>query len=209
MNPGQFITLEGTEGVGKTTNLAVVVDAVRSSGFTVVETREPGGTLLAEQIRDILLGIREEAMSDVTELLLIFAARSQHVNSVIGPALQRGCWVVCDRFTDATYAYQGGGRGIDSAVISGLEQLVQGDLRPDLTIYLDVPVEVAAARIAEREHDRFEREQQQFFERVRSTYLELARTQSRYRVIDASRPLEEVQAAVREAVRKFLNGVAG
>ena len=209
MNPGQFITLEGSEGVGKTTNLAVVVDAVRSSGFTVVETREPGGTLLAEQIRDILLGIREEAMSDVTELLLLFAARSQHVNSVIGPALQRGCWVVCDRFTDATYAYQGGGRGIDSAVISGLEQLVQGDLRPDLTIYLDVPVEVAAARIADREHDRFEREQQQFFERVRSAYLELARTQSRYRVIDASRPLEEVQAAVREAVRKFLNGVAG
>ena len=209
MNPGQFITLEGTEGVGKTTNLAVVVDAVRSSGYTVVETREPGGTLLAEQIRDILLGIREEAMADVTELLLIFAARSQHVNSVIGPALQRGCWVVCDRFTDATYAYQGGGRGIDSAVISGLEQLVQGDLRPDLTIYLDVPVEVAAARIADREHDRFEREQQQFFERVRSTYLELARTQSRYRVIDASRPLEEVQAAVQEAVRKFMNGVAG
>jgi dTMP kinase len=208
MNSGQFITLEGTEGVGKSTNLAVVVDALRSSGHTVVETREPGGTLLAEQIREILLGIREEAMSDVTELLLIFAARSQHVNSVIKPALQRGCWVVCDRFTDATYAYQGGGRGLDPAVISGLEQLVQGDLRPDLTIYLDVPVEVAAARIADREHDRFEREQQQFFERVRSTYLELARTQSRYRVIDASRPLEEVGAAVREVVREFLNGVA-
>ena len=154
MSPGRFITLEGGEGVGKSTNLELLVELTEAAGHTVVATREPGGTPLAEDIRNLLLGVRDEPVSELTELLLMFAARAQHLEAVIRPALKKGLWVISDRFTDASYAYQGGGRGIDSNKISILEQLVQGDLRPDLTFYLDVPVEIAQSRIADRPHDR-------------------------------------------------------
>lgn len=201
---GRFITLEGTEGVGKTTNLRYVCELVRSGGNDVVVTREPGGTPLAESIRHLLLAVRDEPMQPLTELLLVFAARAQHIQQVIEPALARGSWVVCDRFTDASYAYQGGGRGVDPAVIGVLEQLVQADLRPDLTLYLDVPIEVAAARIAGRDHDRFEREQGPFFTRVRDAYLARARANVRIRVIDAARDLTEVQRAISDEMARFV-----
>lgn len=202
---GRFVTLEGTEGVGKSTNLVEVVAMLEQYGVEVLVTREPGGTPLAESIRDLLLGVHDESMCDMTELLLVFAARAQHLETVIRPALNGGRWVVCDRFTDATYAYQGGGRGLDTRVIAELESLVQGDLRPDLTIYLDVPVDVAAARIADRDHDRFEREQREFFERVRACYLELAAREPRYRVVDASQPLEDVRAQIRDLLSAYLS----
>ena len=201
---GRFITLEGTEGVGKSTNRQQVVECLQQAGLEVVVTREPGGTPLAEQIRELLLGVRDEPVSNMTELLLMFAARAQHLEQVILPALSQGSWVVCDRFTDATYAYQGGGRGFDVNVIAQLESMVQGDLRPDLTLYLDVPVAVAARRIAERELDRFEQEALTFFERVRAAYLEMAQQQPRYRIIDASQSLEQVQAEVRANVTRYL-----
>jgi len=201
---GRFITLEGTEGVGKSTNRQQVVECLQQAGLEVVVTREPGGTPLAEQIRELLLGVRDEPVSNMTELLLMFAARAQHLEQVILPALSQGSWVVCDRFTDATYAYQGGGRGFDVNLIAQLESMVQGDLRPDLTLYLDVPVAVAARRIAERELDRFEREALAFFERVRAAYLEMAQQQPRYRIIDASQSLEQVQAEVRANVTRYL-----
>ena len=204
MSRGKFITLEGTEGVGKSTNVTAVVECLEGAGLAVVVTREPGGTELAEAIRELLLAVRDEPMASMTELLLVFAARAQHIAQVIAPALAAGKWVVCDRFTDATYAYQGGGRGFDDDVISQLETLVQGQLRPDLTVYLDVSVEVAASRIAAREHDRFEREQLEFFRRVRARYLSMAESQSRYRIVDAGNDLATVQADVRAVVESFL-----
>ena len=204
--PGRFITLEGTEGVGKSTNLQLVAELVRAAGHEVVVSREPGGTELAEAIRELLLGVHTEAMSDMTELLLAFAARAQHLERVIRPALDRGCWVVCDRFTDATYAYQGGGRGFDRATIATLESLVQGELRPDLTLYLDVPVEVAAARIADRAHDRFEQESLPFFEAVRSAYLEIAAREERFVIIDAAEDLATVQLELTAKLQKYLTG---
>lgn len=204
MNRGRFITLEGTEGVGKSTNRAQVVNCLQQAGHKVVATREPGGTPLAELIRELLLGVREEPVSNMTELLLMFAARAQHLEQVIEPALAAGSWVVCDRFTDATYAYQGGGRGFDVAVIEQLESIVQGSLRPDLTLYLDVPIAVALTRIAGREHDRFEREQLEFFERVRASYLEMASRQQRFRVIDASQSLDHVAAQVQSCISDYL-----
>ncbi len=204
MSRGKFITLEGTEGVGKSTNVTAVVECLEAAGLAVVVTREPGGTELAEAIRELLLGVRDEPMANMTELLLVFAARAQHIAQVITPALADGKWVVCDRFTDATYAYQGGGRGFDDDVISQLETLVQGQLRPDMTVYLDVSVEVAASRIAAREHDRFEREQLEFFRRVRARYLSMAESQLRYRIVDAGNDLATVQADVRAVVQSFL-----
>jgi dTMP kinase len=204
MSRGKFITLEGTEGVGKSTNVTAVVECLEAAGLAVVVTREPGGTELAEAIRELLLGVRDEPMANMTELLLVFAARAQHIAQVITPALAAGKWVVCDRFTDATYAYQGGGRGFDDDVISQLETLVQGQLRPDMTVYLDVSVEVAASRIAAREHDRFEREQLEFFRRVRARYLSMAESQLRYRIVDAGNDLATVQADVRAVVQSFL-----
>jgi len=203
---GRFVTLEGGEGVGKSTNLSIVVELIEAAGHSVVTTREPGGTPLAEEIRRLFLGVREEPVAGLTELLLIFAARAQHLETVIRPALAAGSWVVCDRFTDATYAYQGGGRGLPMKQIEALEQLVQGDLRPDLTLYLDVPVEVGQARIEGREHDRMEREQRTFYESVRTTYLRLAEQQSRIRVVDASRPLPDVQVDIRRIVGDYLSG---
>ncbi len=208
MRRGHFITMEGTEGVGKTTNLEHVSKLVRAAGYDVVTTREPGGTPLAEDIRDLLLKAREEAMNPMAELLLMFAARAQHIEQIIEPALANGCWVICDRFTDATYAYQGGGRHVDAAAIAALEDLVQGDMRPDLTLYLDVPIDVAAARITGRNHDRFEREQRVFFENVRAAYLARARDSERIRVVDASVELAQVQKAISTIVREFLQARA-
>jgi len=192
---GKFITVEGIEGVGKTTNIDFIQQQLRAAGRDVVLTREPGGTPLGEAVRGLLLDPAYTGMDSNCELQLMFAARAEHLAKVVWPALEKGQWVLCDRFTDATYAYQGGGRGIDTDVIARLEQLVQGDFRPDLTLLLDVPVEVGLARASKRGAlDRFEQEKVEFFERVRTAYLDMAeRSPERYRVIDASEPLEVVQ----------------
>ncbi len=192
---GLFITVEGGEGVGKSTNLSYLKNCLINSGIEIVTTREPGGTQLGEQIRELLLQIRSEQVSAEAELLLIFAARAQHIRELIEPALATGKWVLCDRFTDATYAYQCGGRGVEWDTVRCLEQLVQGELRPDYTVLLDVSVEIGMARARQRGNlDRFEQETLEFFQRVRSSYLHLARNNSgRYKLIDAGAPLEHVQ----------------
>ena len=206
MKKGRFLTIEGTEGVGKTTNIAFIKHWLQTQGIEFVATREPGGTELAEAIRELLLTPREEKVDESTELLLIFAARAQHLNRVILPALAQGKWVLCDRFTDATYAYQGAGRELGADKIALLEQMVQGDRRPDLTLILDIPVEQGLQRAVQRgELDRFEQEQQDFFEKVRGCYLDLAsRNPQRYRVIDASQPLESVQQSIAEKLHAYL-----
>ena len=192
---GQFITVEGIEGVGKTTNIEFIQQRLLAAGKNVVVTREPGGTPLGEAVRGLLLDPEYTGMDSSCELQLMFAARAEHLARVIRPALDKGQWVLCDRFTDATYAYQGGGRGIDTGVIARLEELVQGDFRPDLTLLLDVPVEIGLARASERgKLDRFEQEKVEFFERVRQAYLGMAgQHATRYRIVDASQPLEQVQ----------------
>lgn len=196
--PGLFITLEGPEGAGKTTNRAYLAEQLQAQGFSVTLTREPGGTALAEQIRDILLAPHAESMSVDTELLLMFAARAQHLAQVILPALAAGHIVICDRFTDATYAYQGGGRGLDCARIAQLEQFVQGDLRPDLTLLFDLPVADGMARaVARGKLDRFEQEQQDFFEKVRQSYLQRAENDPvRFRRVNAQQALADVQKSL-------------
>ena len=203
---GLFITVEGGEGVGKSTNMEYLQEHLRDAGVDLVVTREPGGTSLGEELRELLLKPRPEQMAPAAELLLIFAARAQHLSQVIEPALAAGRWVLCDRFTDATYAYQGGGRQLPVTLVRKLEQLVQGELRPDYTLLLDCPVDVGMDRASARgELDRFEQEQVAFFERVRATYLQLARESSgRYRVVDASRPLEEVQSQLQEICSELL-----
>ncbi|TVM08396.1 MAG: dTMP kinase [Halomonas sp.] len=201
---GRFITLEGGEGVGKSTNLQWVVEWLKQQGLTVISSREPGGTPRAEAIRELLLDPAPvEPLSSDAELLLMFAARAQHLNEKILPALKQGAWVVCDRFTDATYAYQGGGRGINVERIATLERFVQHDLQPDLTLLLDMPAEAGAQRVASRlsqsggERDRFEREQQAFFSAVRDAYLQRAQqAPQRFAVIDAEQSLEAVQASI-------------
>lgn len=195
---GLFIVFEGGEGSGKTTNLAYFIDRLKAKGIDLIATREPGGTAMAEEIREVLLSPRDEQVSPDAELLLMFAARAQHLAAKIKPALADGQWVICDRFTDATYAYQGGGRELGFDKIAQLETLVQGDLRPDLTVLLDVPLEVGMARAAQRgELDRMEQESQAFFERVRSTYLTRAeQSPERYRIIDASGDLDSVQRQI-------------
>jgi dTMP kinase len=192
---GLFITLEGPEGAGKSTNREYLAQRLRDRGLDVVLTREPGGTPLAERVRELLLAPADEPMASDTELLLVFAARAQHLAQVIRPALARGAVVLCDRFTDATYAYQGGGRGLSSLRIEELERFVQGDLRPDLTLIFDLPVEVGLSRAAARGRlDRFEQEGLAFFEAVRSAYLDRARqVPQRYRLIDAGQSLSTVQ----------------
>ena len=197
---GLFITVEGGEGVGKSTNMAYLEQHLSDLGIDIVVTREPGGTALGEDIRELLLRPREDEMTANAELLLIFAARAQHLAQVVEPALAQGRWVLCDRFTDATYAYQGGGRGLPVPIIRELEQLVQGELRPDYTLLLDASVEVGMSRARGRgELDRIEQEQTEFFERVRQTYLELASESSgRYRVVDASKPLAAVEQQLEE-----------
>lgn len=193
---GRFITLEGLEGSGKSTNLAHLKARLEAAGKPVLVTREPGGTAIGEQIRKLLLDHRNDGMHPDTELLLMFAARAQHVQQVILPALKAGTWVISDRFTDASYAYQGGGRGMPEERIAVLESFVQGALQPDLTIILDLPVATGLERAGKRSApDRFEREQAAFFERVRQVYLTRAeRWPARYRVIDAGGALPEVMA---------------
>ena len=193
---GLFITMEGGEGVGKSTNMSLLENFLRDNGVDVLVTREPGGTGLGEEVRGLLLQHREGKVSEMAELLLLFAARAQHIDEVIEPALARGTWVLCDRFTDATYAYQSGGRGMPQDDIRALEDLVQKTLRPDYTLLLDVDVAVGMSRARNRgELDRIEREAMDFFERVRSSYLEIAeRSSGRVHVVDASQSLEDVQA---------------
>jgi dTMP kinase len=205
--PGRFITIEGIEGVGKSTNIAHIRGLIEAAGIDVVITREPGGTPLGEAIRGLLLDPRYTGMSPECELQLVFAARAEHLDKVIWPALGHGQWVLCDRFTDATYAYQGGGRGIAAEKIARLEQWVQDDFRPDLTVLLDVPVAIGLARAGKRGAlDRFEQEQIGFFERVRQAYLDLAaRHDGRYRVIDATLPLTRVQRQLDEVLRPFVD----
>lgn len=203
---GLFITVEGGEGVGKSTNMAFLEAHLREQDIDLVVTREPGGSLLGEDIRQLLLRPRNESVDPMTELLLIFAARAQHIMERIEPALNSGKWVLCDRFTDATYAYQSGGRGVDASAVRRLESLVQGELRPDFTLLLDAPVEVGMARARGRGAlDRFEQEQRDFFERVRATYLQLAEESSgRFRLIDASQPLADVQRQLQKVCRELL-----
>ncbi|WP_331346944.1 dTMP kinase [Cellvibrio sp. UBA7661] len=206
MQRGKFLTIEGTEGVGKSTNLAFVRDWLAARGVEVIVTREPGGTPLAEEIRALLLSKRDESVDETAELLLVFAARAQHLARVIQPALARGAWVLSDRFTDATYAYQGGGRGLSKSTIEQLEQLVQGDLRPDLTLILDIDVELGLNRARQRgELDRFESETIGFFERVRAAYRQRANTApERYAVVDAGKTLAEVQKEIDSVLTRLL-----
>ena len=192
---GKFITLEGVEGVGKSTNLEVIQRFLDEKGIEFIVTREPGGTPVAEEIRELLLANRDEKLYELSELLLVFAARSQHLEALIKPALARGIWVLCDRFTDATYAYQGGGRNLNMDTIAALETLSQGELRPDLTFILDLNPEIGLMRASQRgELDRFEKEKVSFFHRVRETYLARAEADPvRCRVIDASASIQEVE----------------
>ncbi len=206
MKQGRFITLEGGEGVGKSTNLQFIKQFLAEKQIALTVTREPGGTLLAERIRNILLEPHAEAVHEHTELLLVFAARAQHIRQLILPTLQQGHWVLCDRFTDATYAYQGGGRNMDMQIIAWLENTVQGSLRPDLTLLLDAPVEVGLSRAQHRgKLDRFEVEEQSFFERVRSVYLQRAgQDEQRYKIIDACQSLPLVQKQIAQALEALL-----
>ena len=205
MNRGLFITLEGGEGAGKSTSLAFVREFLEQAGRHVLVTREPGGTPLGEKIRELLLHGREDMQVD-TELLLMFAARAEHLARVIRPALAEGACVVCDRFTDATYAYQGGGRGVPEARIRILEDWVQQGLRPGLTLLLDIPVEQGLGRAGLRSvPDRFEREKTDFFERVRNRYLAAAASEPRrVRVIDAACDIPQVQEQLRNALGEML-----
>ena len=205
-----FITVEGIEGAGKSSNIAFTESLLRSHGHDVLLTREPGGTPLGEELRALLLGHKHDGMQDLTELLLMFAARAEHLHGKILPALEAGKWVICDRFTDATYAYQGGGRQLDTSAISTLESLVQGSRRPDLTLLLDLPVETGLTRAAKRsEPDRFERQKLEFFQRVREAYLEIARQQpARVKVIDASTELDQVQQQISDVMTPYLTGSA-
>lgn len=201
MNPrGRFITLEGVDGAGKSTHAAWLADTLRAWGYTVVATREPGGTPLGETLRGLVLS---ESMSLETETLLMFAARCEHLTQVIEPALARGDWVVCDRYTDATYAYQGGGRQLGAERVAVLEQWMRPVLQPDRTWLFDVPLELARARLADaRQPDRFEREAAEFFQRTRDAYhARAAAHPGRIRVVDSSRPVEQVRAQLHAELR--------
>ena len=205
MARGKFITVEGIEGVGKSTNIAVLVERIEAAGHEVLTTREPGGTPFAEDIRDILMNRRDEPVPEIAELLLMFAARSFNVNNVIRPALENGTWVVCDRFTDSSRAYQGGGRGLPMETIDAMAEWVHGDTWPDLTILLDAPVDVGMSRAGSRsEPDRIEQERHDFFERVRDCYLEIAaREPGRFVVVDTTRDIDAVKADVAALVDKL------
>lgn len=204
---GRFITVEGIDGSGKTCNLAFIKTLLTQAGKPVLCTREPGGTPVGEEIRDILLRKRTPAMDAFSELLLLAAARAEHLTRQIRPALARGEWVLCDRFNDATYAYQGGGRCLDLTTLHTLETLIQGELQPDLTILLDLPVETGQARSKLRQsQDRFDQETLAFFQRVRATYLERAAIYpERIRVIDAACSLNAVQTAITQVISGFFN----
>jgi len=202
---GKLITLEGGEGVGKSTNLAFIQQQLERAGVDLVVTREPGGTELAEKIRQLLLTPISEPVSELAELLLVFAARAQHIEQLIEPALSRGAWVLCDRFIDATYAYQGGGRSMNLELIQSLESLVLKSLKADMTLLLDLSVDIGMSRARARaDLDRFEQEQMSFFEAVRATYLARAHADpDRILVIDAEPPLEQVQAQILNALKRL------
>ncbi len=207
MSRGRFITLEGIEGAGKSTSLDYIRMLLQTAGVPHLVTREPGGTELGEALREIMLHRGATPICFDSELLLMFAARAQHIAERIRPSLDDGTWVICDRFTDATYAYQGGGRGIPDERIATLEDWVQGELRPDLTLLFDIPVEQGLARAGSRgAPDRFEREQQEFFERVRARYLAAARRETgRIRVIDGAAAPHQVQDQIRAVLDKFMS----
>jgi dTMP kinase len=206
MERGKFITFEGIEGVGKSTNIAAFVECIETAGHKVLATREPGGTPFAEEIREILKNRSDEPMPEIAELLLMFAARSFNVNNVIVPALDAGTWVVCDRFTDSSRAYQGGGRGIPMETIDRMADWVHGETWPDLTILLDAPVEIGMGRAGRRgEPDRIEQERHEFFERVRASYLQIAATEpDRVVVLDTTRSLDEVKADIEALAAQLL-----
>ena len=204
---GQFITLEGSEGPGKSTNVDAVCAALQQADIDFMRTREPGGTPMAEALRDTMLQQWHERVDGITELLLVFAARAQHLSHVIQPALAAGKWVVCDRFTDATFAYQGYGRQLDLDKLQTLEYWVQAGVQPDLTLYLDLEPSIAEQRIADREKDRMEVEQRDFFDRVRQGYLARAAEHERFTTIDASQTLDLVQAQVQQVIVDFIRRV--
>ncbi len=207
MQRGKFITIEGIEGVGKSTNIDYLAGIIEAHGYTVMKTREPGGTPIAEDIRRILKEHGDEPLPDVAELLLMFAARSINVNNAILPALKEGTWVISDRFTDSTRAYQGGGRGVPGESIEWLAEFVHGDLQPDLTILLDAPVDIALQRADRRgDPDRIEVERGDFFDRVRQTYLDLAEQEpERFVVVDCSLDITAVRGAIRAVANALLN----
>lgn len=207
MDRGRFITVEGIEGVGKSSNIDILVERIESAGYEVLTTREPGGTPMAEDIRNLLMNHDDEPIPEIAELLLMFAARSLNVNNVILPALEAGKWVICDRFSDSSRAYQGGGRGLPMNIIDHLADWVHGDVRPDVTILLDAPVEIGMARVSNRgEPDRIESEKLEFFERVRECYLSLAvREPDRFVVIDTARSLQDVRADVARLAQQLVN----
>lgn len=205
--PGQFITLEGTEGAGKSTNLAFIQEWLTSQGIDHIVTREPGGTEISEAVREVLLNKEFTAMHEETELLLMFAARAQHLQEKILPAIAQGKWVISDRFTDATYAYQGAARGMSFERIAEIENWVQQGFQPDTTFIFDLPIEVGMARVASRggETDRFEQEKHDFFEKVRSAYLQRAEmSPQRYTILDASQPLEAVQQDIVSRLQQMM-----
>ncbi len=200
---GRFITIEGIEGVGKTTNIEFIQSWLQANKIEYVSTREPGGTELGEQLRNLLL--HGGHVSDNAELLMMFAARAQHLDEVIKPAITAGKWVICDRFTDSTYAYQGGGRQMDVATISQLENLVHGHFQPDMTLLLDAPVEIGRARAAKRgAADRIESEDLAFFNRVRDMFLQRANAAPRFEIVDATQTLENVQAQIETCLARLL-----
>ncbi len=209
MTQGRFITVEGIEGVGKSSNIDVLVRHIENAGFEVVQTHEPGGTPLSADIRNILMHRGDEPIPEIAELLLMFAARSLNVNNNIRPALDAGKWVVCDRFTDSSRAYQSGGRGLPMETVNQVAEWVHGDLWPDLTILLDAPVEVGMARAGNRSKpDRIEKEENEFFARVRESYLELAANEpERFVVIDTTRELSEVQADVVSEAQNMIDNI--
>ena len=206
MKKGLFITLEGIEGAGKSTVVDFIADFLSKEGHDVIKTREPGGTIIGEQIREILLKNENYTLTYNTELLLVFSARAQHIQEVILPALSSGKIILCDRFTDASYAYQGGGRGIDASRINLLEKWVQGDLRPNLTLLFDLDVSIGMQRTKKRsDADRFEREEINFFEKIRNTYLERAKNEpQRFRIINSASSLESVKEQIITILKDFL-----
>ena len=206
MKKGLFITLEGIEGAGKSTAVDFIEDFLTKEGHDVIKTREPGGTVIGEQIREILLKNENYTLTYDTELLLVFSARAQHIQEVILPALSSGKIILCDRFTDASYAYQGGGRGIDTSRINLLEKWVQGDLRPNLTLLFDLDASIGMQRTKKRsDADRFEREEINFFEKIRNTYLERAKNEpQRFRIINSASSLESVKEQIITILKDFL-----